>query len=230
MTIAVVLLAVLALASAVISLYLSVRQRRLVADAQEREGERARLADQLITAEQDERRRIALFLHDGPVQSLAGIALMLDGVDHAIETGEQEQALEVLRSALARHADDDPRAPRPLLQPRARRPARPGVRDGGAARSPSSSGLRTRSRSRSTSGRPNRSASGRRRRSTRSSARRSNGAVRRGPPTRISVQAVRTQDGGLETVIADDAPGERRRATFDALAERARTLERPLLG
>ena len=39
-----------------------------------REAERARLSDQLITAEQEERRRLALFLHDGPVQYLAGIA------------------------------------------------------------------------------------------------------------------------------------------------------------
>ena len=34
----------------------------------QRESERARLADQLIAAEQEERRRISLFLHDGPVQ------------------------------------------------------------------------------------------------------------------------------------------------------------------
>ena len=38
--------------------------------------ERERLVERIITAEQDERRRLALFLHDGPVQSLAGIALM----------------------------------------------------------------------------------------------------------------------------------------------------------
>ena len=36
--------------------------------------------DRLIAAEQDERRRLALFLHDGPVQSLSGISLMLDAV------------------------------------------------------------------------------------------------------------------------------------------------------
>ena len=42
------------------------------------------LAERLITAEQDERRRIALELHDGPVQSLSGIALMLDAAIHAV--------------------------------------------------------------------------------------------------------------------------------------------------
>jgi signal transduction histidine kinase len=33
-----------------------------------------------------------------------------------------------------------------------------------------------------------------------------------------------TADGGVETAIADDAPGERRLRTLEELAERARTL------
>ncbi len=103
MTYAVVALALLALVSAAISAYLTLRQRRLLHEAADREAERDRLADQLITAEQDERRRLALFLHDGPVQSLSGIALLLDGVDHAVSTGQTEQAQQVLRSALDRH-------------------------------------------------------------------------------------------------------------------------------
>jgi signal transduction histidine kinase len=65
-------------------------------------SERA-LADRLITAEQDERRRLALFLHDGPVQSLSGIALMLDAVSHAIDDGRLEDAKRILDSALERH-------------------------------------------------------------------------------------------------------------------------------
>src|SRR5260370_4757776 len=64
---------------------------------------RREVTEQILGAEQDERRRLALFLHDGPVQSLAGIALLLDGVDHAVSSGQTEQAREVLRSALARH-------------------------------------------------------------------------------------------------------------------------------
>src|SRR5271163_3979077 len=56
--------------------------------------------DRLISAEQDERRRLALFLHDGPVQQLAGIALMLDGALHAIGGGETRQAQEIVREAL----------------------------------------------------------------------------------------------------------------------------------
>ncbi len=66
------------------------------------ERERIRLFEQLIAAEQDERRRLALFLHDGAVQSLSGIALMLDAVGHAIEEGRYESATEVLASAVQR--------------------------------------------------------------------------------------------------------------------------------
>ncbi len=69
------------------------------------ERERIRLFEQLIAAEQDERRRLALFLHDGAVQSLSGIALMLDAVGHAIEEGRTDTAKEVLAAALERHRE-----------------------------------------------------------------------------------------------------------------------------
>ena len=61
--------------------------------------------DRLIEAERDERRRLALFLHDGPVQSLAGIALMLDAVANAIEAGRLDEATRVLATARGRHRD-----------------------------------------------------------------------------------------------------------------------------
>src|SRR5437764_14552977 len=102
-TVGVAALAALALVSAGISAYLTLRQRRLLHEAADREAERERLAERLITAEQDERRRLALFLHDGPVQSLAGIALMLDAVLHAIDEENLEAARSVLIEALERH-------------------------------------------------------------------------------------------------------------------------------
>jgi two-component system, NarL family, sensor kinase len=67
------------------------------------ERERIRQFEQRIAAEQDERRRLALELHDGAVQSLAGIALMLDAVDHAIAEGRNEEARRVLATALEQH-------------------------------------------------------------------------------------------------------------------------------
>jgi signal transduction histidine kinase len=70
-------------------------------ERRQEERDRLRLFEQRIEAEQDERRRLALFLHDGAVQSLAGIALMLDAVDHAIADGRTDDARRVLASALA---------------------------------------------------------------------------------------------------------------------------------
>src|SRR6476469_8582161 len=69
------------------------------------ELEQQRIADQLVAAEQEERRRIALFLHDGPVQSLAGISLMLDAAIAQVERGEDDQALPILQQALDRTRD-----------------------------------------------------------------------------------------------------------------------------
>jgi signal transduction histidine kinase len=66
------------------------------------ERDRIRLFERLVAAEQDERRRLALFLHDGAVQSLSGIALMLDAVGHAIEDGRSDDAQQILGNALDR--------------------------------------------------------------------------------------------------------------------------------
>jgi nitrate/nitrite-specific signal transduction histidine kinase len=51
-----------------------------------------------------------------------------------------------------------------------------------------------------------------------------NQAIRRGPPTRVSISVADGEDGTVETVIADDGAGERRRASFAEIEERARTL------
>jgi signal transduction histidine kinase len=74
-------------------------------ERRQEERERIRLFEQLIAAEQDERRRLALFLHDGAVQSLSGIALMLDAVAHAIEEGHHDAAQEILSSARDRQRE-----------------------------------------------------------------------------------------------------------------------------
>jgi signal transduction histidine kinase len=81
---------------------LAAENARLLEEAREREGERARLTDQVITAEQDERRRLSLFLHDGPLQSMSGIALMHDAALAAIREGRHEDAARVIESSLER--------------------------------------------------------------------------------------------------------------------------------
>ena len=80
-------------------------EARLVAEAAEREAERSLLAAQLVTAEQDERRRLALILHDGALQSLSGIALMHDAALAALEHGRTDEAKQVIQSAVEHERD-----------------------------------------------------------------------------------------------------------------------------
>ena len=196
---------------------------RLLEEAQEREAERARLSDQLITAEQDERRRLALFLHDGPVQHLSGIALMLDAALHSIEQKHPDEASGVIASALERHRETI-RSLRDLsfnLEPVVLRdqgfgPAVQALADQLGVSSQIRIELDVEAAEPLAE-----KAQVALYQIIREAV---NQAVRRGPPTWISVQITQAEDGSVETVIADDGAGERRRTTFDAIAERARTL------
>jgi signal transduction histidine kinase len=51
------------------------------------EAERRRLLERTVEATEDERRRIAAELHDGPIQHLAAIVFRLEGVRGALEQG-----------------------------------------------------------------------------------------------------------------------------------------------
>lgn len=191
------------------------------------------LRERLIEAEQDERRRIAVFLHDGPVQSLAGIALMLDAALGAVRAGKPDDADRILSSALDRHRGtirelrDLSFALEPLvLRDQGFVPAvqalaeqlglAQGVRidlDLGAADELSEKAqvalyqiLREALEH----------------------------AVRRGPPTRVSVTVALATPGApanaprgggdVLVTIADDGAEERRRGHFASLEERARAL------
>jgi signal transduction histidine kinase len=201
----------------------AIENARLLAEAQVREAERARLSDKLITAEQEERRRLALVLHDTAVQSLSGIALMLDAGLDSIDGGRLDDAKTVIRSALARHRDTI-RSLRDLsfnLEPVV-------LRDQGfgpAVRALADQlGLERQLRldieveAAEALAEPAQAALYQIIREA------LHGAISRGPPTWISVRVEQTGDGGFGTIISDDAPGERRRAIFDSIAERARTL------
>ena len=180
----------------------------------------AALADRLITAEQDERRRLALFLHDGPVQSLAGIALMLDAALAAIDEGRLEHAKQVLAAAIDRHRDAI-RSLRDLsfdIEPVV-------LRDQGFG--PAVQGLAERvgiseeiridldievgetlaEKAQVTLYQIIREALGQ--------------AAGRGSPSRISIVMTTLEDGAVETTISDDGAGERRRSNVEAIEERA---------
>ena len=179
--------------------------------------------DRLIAAEQDERRRIALFLHDGPVQNLAGIALMLDAALHSITIGKLDDAKSVLSSALERQRSTI-RELRDLsfaLEPVV-------LRDQGFA--PALQALAEQV------GTVNRI-----RIDLDIAAAEDIGeaaqvatytiirelldqAIRRGPPTTVQVSMKATGDGGLAMCVADNAEPERRRRSFEAIEERVKQL------
>jgi signal transduction histidine kinase len=212
-----------------LGVYLVLSERRrgeeALAEAKEREAERARMSDLVVTAEQEERRRLALFLHDGPVQSLSGIALMLDAVAAAVESGRQEEAHSILTQVLQRQRDTI-RSLRDLsfnLEPVV-------LRDQGFG--PAVQALAQQlglaeelqitldvaaadelaQRAQVTLYQIIREAL--------------HNAIRR-KPSKIDIRVAHV-DGSVEAVIADNGAGERRRATYDSLAERARTLNAEL--
>ena len=179
--------------------------------------------EQVLAAEQDERRRIALFLHDGPVQQLAGIALMLDGVAHAIASGRVDEAQQILATALE-HQRQTIRELRNLsfaLEPVVLRdqgfaPALRALADQvGSSHEvridldiDSADGLgETTQVALYTIIRELLDQS-----------------IRRGPPSRIGLAVARTPEGGVSVVVEDDAEPERRRRSFEAIEERVRQL------
>src|SRR6058998_3972681 len=195
----------------------------LLDDARVREAERSRLSDQLITAEQDERRRLANELHDGAVQSLSGVALMLDAGLNSIDEGRGQEAQEIIHRALERH-----RATIGQLRNLSFNLEPVVLRDQGFA--PAVRAL-TDQISLTHHVRVDLDVEAADQLAEQTQAalyqiirEALNQAVRRGPPHTLSVTVQEGSDGAFETTISDDAPGERRRRSLEELAERARTL------
>ncbi len=178
------------------------------------------LTEQVLAAEQDERRRIALFLHDGPVQSLSGIALMLDASIDLMSQGELEQAREILDRALhrTRSTVGELRDLSFNLEPVVLRDhgfaaavdALAQSRGGGIDVTLDVAAVET---------------LGEREQAALYQIAREalEEAIRRGPPSRFEVVAT-NDDDALRLLIRDDAPTERRRRALEVLSERARTL------
>ncbi len=156
------------------------------------------------------------------MQNLAGIALMLDAAVHAIDGERREDALGIVGIALEKHRETI-RSLRDLsfnIEPVI-------LRDQGFAPAvqelANQLGIEHRVQIDVDVGRAERLGEKEQVGLYQIIRELLNQAVRRGPPTRISV-VVRQADGALETVVADDGKGERRRSTLDAIAERASTL------
>ena len=184
--------------------------------------ERALLAERIL-AEQEERRRLAELLHDGPVQQLAAIAQLLDAGLGDLRGGDGEAATEAVDRALAlaRDAARDIRALCDDLEPRV-------LHEVGFAAAVAALTRRISARQDveieldlEAAGELGENAATALYQILREALEQ---AVRRGTPTRIEIGLRTTDTRGVELVVADDGPPERRAAVLEALAERAATL------
>ena len=196
--------------------------RRLLTQTHASESESARLTAQLITAEQDERRRLSILLHDGPVQSMSGIALMHDAALAAIEDGSYEDAAKVVRASLERERDTI-RALRDLtfaIEPLVLRDHGFAAAVGALQEQIERSSQITVSASVEPAERVSEKAQVALYQIVREALTQ---AVRR-RPERIHLTVSRLEDGGLLTEVVDDGLEERRRASIEAIEERVRVL------
>jgi two-component system NarL family sensor kinase len=186
-------------------------------------GERALLAERML-AEQEERRRVAELLHDGPIQQLSAISQMLDAGLAELESGSAERAAEVFARGLelSRDAARDLRQLCDDLEPRV-------LHTLGFAAAVTALARRIAGRSdveidvdvEGAAGGLGENAAVALYQIVREATEQ---AVRRGTLTRVEISLLHSEGGGIELVVADDGPPERRAAVLEALAERAATL------
>ena len=186
------------------------------------DSERALLAERML-AEQEERRRVAELLHDGPIQQLSAISQMLDAGLAELQGGDNERAVEVFSRGLelARDAARDLRALCDDLEPRV-------LHQLGFASAAAALARRIAARHDveidldvAHADELGENAVVALYQILREATEQ---AVRRGPLSRIEIALLATEGGGAELVVTDDGPPERRAAVLEALAERAATL------
>ncbi len=176
-----------------------------------------------MLAEQEERRRVAELLHDGPVQQLAAISQMLDAGLADLANGDKDRAVEVFSRGLelAREAARDLRTLCDDIEPRV-------LHQLGFASAAAALARRIASRHEieidldvAYADELGENAAIALYQILREATEQ---AVRRGTLTRIEITLRATEGGGAELVVADDGPPERRAVVLEALAERAATL------
>ena len=186
------------------------------------DAERALLAERMLS-EQEERRRVAELIHDGPIQQLSAISQMLDAGLAELDGGDHDRAKQVFARSLelARDAARDLRQLCDDLEPRV-------LQQLGFASAATALTRRISSRhdieievnveAAETLGENAAVALYQILREAIEQA------VKRGGLTRIEISLHPTDAGGVELVVQDDGSPERRAAVLDALAERAATL------
>ena len=186
------------------------------------DAERALLAERMLS-EQEERRRVAELIHDGPVQQLSAISQMLDAGLAELDGGDHDRAKQVFARSLelARDTARDLRQLCDDLEPRV-------LQQLGFASAATALTRRISSRhdieievnveAAETLGENAAVALYQILREAIEQA------VKRGGLTRIEISLHPTDAGGVELVVQDDGSPERRAAVLDALAERAATL------
>jgi two-component system NarL family sensor kinase len=185
-------------------------------------SERALLAERVL-AEQEERRRLAELIHDGPVQQLSAITQMVDAALEAVRSGDSGHASEILTRglAVAREASQDLRSLCDDLEPRALRDLGFGNAIGAFARRVSSRRSIEIALDVAYADELGENAQAGLFQIAREAI---DQAVRRGALTRIDVVVAATERGGAELSVSDDGSPERRSAVLEQLAERASTL------
>jgi two-component system, NarL family, sensor kinase len=179
------------------------------------------LAERLL-AERAERRRIAEQLHDGPVQHVAALCQMLDAAVAALEEDDVSAGVRLTARglAVARDAAEELRGIVAGLEPVA-------LHEVGLAAAVRELAERTAGRrGASLDVRIDDDDLGEGASSSIFQVVREalDQAVRRGPPSAVSVALERTPAGGVRLEISDDGAPERRQAVIDGLAERAAEL------
>jgi len=186
------------------------------------DSERALLAERML-AEQEERRRVAELLHDGPIQQLSAISQMLDAGLGELDGGDGERAKEVFTRGLelAREAARDLRQLCDDLEPRM-------LHQLGFASAAAALARRIAARHEIEVDLDLDGADGLGENAAvalyqilRDAMEQ---AVRRGALTRIEISMHASGSGGVTLIVADDGAPERRAAVLEALAERAGTL------
>ena len=186
------------------------------------DGTDGRALAERLRAERDERRRLAELIHDGPVQLVAAISQMLDAAHHALAAGDVASGASIVERALAvaREASVDLREIVSGIEPDALRELglaaaigelaeRLAVRRGVTFDLDVAAGDDLGDGAQSGLYQIVRDALDQ--------------AVRRGPPTRVTI-SITPAAGGIELRITDDGAQERREAVIDALAGRAAEL------